>query len=315
MITSEDVREELARIAPSRACDRRAELSALFHTAGSLRLRAGGDWALHLDLGSGAAARRAFALLRASEIRSEIRTYRRRAFDRATRYQLHVAGDTHALRVLGAAGVVDSRHAPLERPPRRVVGRVCCRAAYLRGAFLGGGSVSVSRSPHFELRTASWTSASFLREVAGADGIELAVAERSAHAIAYTKSWETIESMLARMGASEAVLALEERAVVAETSARANRLANADHANLVRTSRSARLQLEAVERLQAEDRLVRLPIPLREAAELRLRHPTDSLRELAARTDPPATKAAVHRRLRRLEELAASERLERPSRR
>ena len=308
MITSEDVREELARIAPSRACDQRAELSALFHTAGSLHLRAGGDWALHLDLGSGAAARRAFALLRASGIRSEIRTYRRRAFDRATRYQLHVAGDAHALRVLGAAGVVDRRHAPLERPPRGVVGRTCCRAAYLRGAFLGGGSVSVSRSPHLELRTASSASASFLSEVARADGIELAVAERSTHSIAYTKSWETIESMFAQMGASEAVLALEERAVVAETSARANRLANADHANLVRTSRSARLQLEAVERLQAEDRLGRLPNRLREAAELRLRHPTDSLRELAARTDPPATKAAVHRRLRRLEELAGGER-------
>jgi len=308
VITSDDVREELARIAPSRPCDQRAELSALFHTAGSLHLRAGGDWALHLDLGSGAAARRAFALLRANEIRSEIRTYRRRAFDRATRYQLHVAGDAHALRVLEAAGVVDRRHAPLERPPRGVVGRACCRAAYLRGAFLGGGSVSVSRSPHLELRTASLASASFLREVAGADGVELAVAERARHSIAYTKSWETIESMLAQMGASEAVLALEERAVVAETSARANRLANADHANLVRTSRSAQLQLEAVERLQAEDRLARLPSPLREAAELRLRHPTDSLRELAARTDPPATKAAVHRRLRRLEELAASSR-------
>jgi DNA-binding protein WhiA len=134
------------------------------------------------------------------------------------------------------------------------------------------------------------------------------VAERATHAIAYMKSWETIESMLAEMGASEAVLALEERAVIAETSARANRLANADHANLVRTSRSARLQLEAVERLRTEDRLARLPSALREAAELRFRHPTDSLRELAARTDPPATKAAVHRRLRRLEELAGGER-------
>jgi hypothetical protein len=304
VIASEDVREELARIVPHRACDQRAELSALFHSAGSLHLRAGGDWALHLDLGSGAAARRAFALLRQSGIRSEIRTYRRRAFDRATRYQLHVAGDTHALRVLGTAGVIDKRHAPLERPPRRVVGRACCRAAYLRGAFLGGGSLSVARSPHLELRTASRGSATFLREVARADGVEFAVAERSTHAIAYAKSWEAIESVLALMGASETVLALEERAVVAETSARANRLANADHANLVRTSRSAQHQLEAVEQLRADDRLAKLPHALREAAELRLRHPGDSLRELAARTDPPATKAAVHRRLRRLEELA-----------
>jgi DNA-binding protein WhiA len=147
-------------------------------------------------------------------------------------------------------------------------------------------------------------SAAFLCEIAAADGSSLAVAERSTHAVAYAKGWEAIESVLALMGASETVLALEERAVVAETSARANRLANADHANLVRTSRAARLQLDAVEHLRDADRLEQLPHSLREAAELRLRHPSESLRELAARTNPPATKAAVYRRFRRLEGLA-----------
>ena len=138
----------------------------------------------------------------------------------------------------------------------------------------------------------------------GKSGVELAVVERATHAAAYAKSWDAIESLLAVMGAAETVLSLEERSVVAETRSRANRLANADHANLVRTGRSARRQLEAVEGLRAEGVLHDLPDRLREVAELRLRHPTDSLRELASRTDPPATKAAVHRRLRRLEELA-----------
>ena len=308
MITSEDVREELGRIAPRRECDRRAELSALFHSAGSLHLRGAGDWSLHLDLGSGAAARRAFSLLRASGIQSEIRTYRRRSFDAATRYQLHVDGDTDALRVLAAAGVVDRRHGPLERPPRRVVARSCCRAAYLRGAFLGAGSLSLGRSPHLELRTSSLDSAALLARLARAEGVELAVAERSTHALAYAKSWETIESLLALVGATETVLALEERAVVAETRSRANRRANADHANLVRTSRSARRQLVAVERLRDDTGLDALPEPLREAAELRLRHPTESLSELAARADPPASRAALHRRLRALEELAGDRR-------
>ena len=298
------MREELARIAPQRECDRLAELSALFHSAGSLHLHGRGDWSLHLDLASGAAARRAFSLLREVGIRSEIRTYRRRAFDRATRYQLHLDGSDDALDPLVAAGVLDRRHAPLERPPRRVVARSCCRGAYLRGAFLGGGSLSAKRSPHLELRTASAESASFLADIARDAGARLATAERPTHAVAYAKSWDDIESVLALAGASEAVLALEERAVVAATSERANRLANADHANLVRTSAAARLQLEAVARLAADGRLAKLPPPLAEAADLRRRHPSDSLRELAARTDPPASKAAMHRRLRRLEELA-----------
>jgi cell division protein WhiA len=312
LTTSEDVREELARIAPERECDRLAELSALFHSAGSLHLRGKGEWGLHLDLASAAAARRAFSLLRAEGIRSEIRTYRRRAFDRATRYQLHVEGTDHALGVLVAAGVLDKTHAPLERPPRRVVGRACCRGAYLRGAFLGGGSLSVPASPHLELRTASLQSATLLREIAAAHDLALGVVERDSHAAAYAKSWEGIESLLALAGATEAVLALEERAVVAATREQANRLANADHANLVRTSRASQSQLQAVERLRAEGVLERLPSALREAADLRRRHPTASLRELAARTDPPASKAAVHRRLRRLEELAGAGRVNAP---
>jgi DNA-binding protein WhiA len=202
--------------------------------------------------------------------------------------------------VLVAAGVVDRRHAPLERPPRRVVARACCRAAYLRGAFLGAGSLSLGRSPHLELRTASADSAAFLASLARAEGVELATAERATHALVYAKGWETIESLLAVMGAAETVLALEERAVVAETRSRANRLANADHANLVRTSRSARRQLAAIARLDLEA----VPSPLRDVAELRMRHPTASLRELAARAEPPLTKGSVQRRLRRLEELA-----------
>jgi len=180
------------------------------------------------------------------------------------------------------------------------VARSSSRAAYLRGAFLGAGSLSLGRSPHLELRTTSLESSALLVRLASAEGVELALADRPTHAVAYAKSWEAIESLLAVMGASETVLALEERAVVAETRSRANRLANADHANLVRTSLTARRQIAAIARLDLDT----VPDELRDVAELRLRHPTASLRELAARADPPLTKVAAHRRLRRLEELA-----------
>jgi hypothetical protein len=99
-------------------------------------------------------------------------------------------------------------------------------------------------------------------------------------------------------------LRFEEGAVMGATRARANRLANADHANLVRTSRAAHRQLAAIRRLQQAGELADLPERLREVAELRLRNPSLSLRELARRCRPPATKAAVHRRLARIEHLA-----------
>jgi hypothetical protein len=304
MSLSDDLRNELAGIEPRQPCDRLAELSGLFHAAGSVHLRGRGEVSLHLDLAGSAVARRAFSLLRAFEIESEIRTYRQRRFGQVTRYQLHVRGDARALQVLHEAGVLTDRLAPLDRPPRRVVSRACCRGAYLRGALAGGGSLSGPRAPHLEIRSATLAGAEFTAAVAADEGIRLAVHDRGRHAVAYAKAGEAIAALLAVAGAGDAVLAFAERAVVGSTRARANRLANADHANLVRTSRAAHVQLQAVRRLERAGELDRLGAPLREVARLRVRHPTLSLRELALRCDPPATKAAVQRRLGKLVRLA-----------
>lgn len=304
MALSDELRAELAAIAPKRGCCRLAEVSALFHSAGSIHLRGRGEIALHLDLATPAVARRAFTLLRELGIHSEIRTYSRRSFDRATRYQLHVTGDEAALATLVEAGVLDARNAPVERPPKRVVGRACCRGAYLRGALLGGGSLSGPSAPHLELRTTSLEGAEFLRSVVAAEGVTLGVLDRGRHAIAYAKGLDSIEAVLSAAGAGDTVLGFEERSIVAAARGEANRLANADHANLVRTSRAAQEQLEAVRALQRDGALERLPDRLQEVALLRLRHPTLPLRELAAKCEPPATKASVHRRLQKIRELA-----------
>jgi DNA-binding protein WhiA len=297
---SEELRNELAQIAPDADCDRFAELSGLFHVAGSVHLRGRGEVALHLDLTSSAVARRAFALLRAVDVDSEIRTYQQHAFDRATRYQLHVEGTAHAYATLYRAGVLDASHRPLEHPPQRVLSRRCCRRAYLRGALLGAGSLSGPRDPHLEIRTAEIEGARFLAAVAARDGAELRVLDRGRHAVAYAKGADPIADALVAAGATDTVLVLEESSVLAAIRADANRLANADHANLVRTSRAAHAQLEAVRRLDLDA----LPDDLRELASLRLRHPTASIADLARRCHPPKTKASAYRRLRRLQELA-----------
>ena len=140
--------------------------------------------------------------------------------------------------------------------------------------------------------------------MASSVGVRLRVADRDSHSIAYAKGWEAIEGYLSVAGASETVLALEERALVAELRAEANRLANADHANLVRQSRSARSQLDAVRHLEREGLLPGLAPGLQAAADLRRRHPSLSARELAARADPPVTKAAMAARLARLVAIA-----------
>jgi DNA-binding protein WhiA len=304
MSLSEELRNELAAIAPARRCCRLAELSALFHSAGTWRLHGHGRLAVQLDLASAAAARRAFRLLRDLGVRSEIRTYPRRAFDRSTRYQLHLEVGTDEAAMLREAGVLSASGAPLRRPPKRVVGRPCCRGAYLRGALLGAGSLSGPAAPQLELRAADIDGALLLVEVAAREGVELKARERRTYAAAYAKGGETIADLLALAGAGDTTLRLDEHAVVAATRADANRLANADEANVKRTVRAAQEQLEAIARLDLE----LLPAKLREIAALRAKHPALSLTELAKKCRPPITKAAAHHRmavLRQLSETAA----------
>jgi DNA-binding protein WhiA len=304
MSLSEDVRSELAAIAPRKQCCRLAELSALVRSGGSVHLHGGGRVTLHLEVATPAVARRAFALLRAYGVAGEIRTFRQQAFEHARRFQIHLRDDPRALQVLNEIGVLDSRLVPLEQPPKRIVARSCCRAAYLRGALLAAGSVSGPPNAHLELRAATPETAAFLARIAGQEGFPLTVHERNSHAIAYAKASETIAELLAFLGAGEAALRLEENAVVSATRARANRLANADHANIVRASRAAAAQLRAIKRLQSAGRFDEIPAELKEVARLRSRHPTLSLRELAAKCKPPLTKAAAQRRFAKLQRLA-----------
>ena len=204
--------------------------------------------------------------------------------------------------MLREAGVLSARGAPLERPPKRVVGRSCCRGAYLRGALLGGGSLSGPRAPHLELRSTGLEGARFIAELAAREGVQLRTLERRCHAVAYAKGGETIADLLALAGASETVLRLDEHAVLGATRAQANRLANADEANLVRTTKAAHEQLQAIRSLEGEQ----LPKKLQEIADLRVRHPWLSLSELAGKCRPPITKAAAHHRMKILREWAAS---------
>lgn len=288
-----------------RECDRLAELAGLSHTAGRLHLHGRGEVSLHLDVSAPALARRAFRLFKFFGVHAQIRTYRRRAFDAGTRYEVHVDGRPRALQTLNEAGVVTANLAPRERPPKRVVARSCCRGAYLRGVLLGAGSLSGPRAPHLEIRFAAREGAEFLASLAATEGIELQVQERPRHAVVYAKGTEAIGGVLAVAGAHALALSFEEHAVLGAARARANRLTNADHANLERTARAAHAQVRALRRLERKGRFPTLPPALAELAELRLRHPSLSLRELGLKCRPPASKSAVQHRLRTLLRLAA----------
>jgi cell division protein WhiA len=291
----ERVRRELTERPPRKACCTRALLCGLFRHAGTLELSDGGV-AVRADLGDSAAARFAFTLVRELGGDGQLATYREPRFARATRVVLRLHGD-RSLQLLHEVGVLSTGLAPLDEPPARLLQRPCCRAAYLRGAFVAAGSVSAPRAPgHLEIRAPERDGAQQLRRIARADDLALAVAPRRGHAVAYAKSKPVIRELLAHMGAHDAVLTFDEAEVITRTRERANRATNCDEANLARQGAAARVQANAIAGLDLDA----LHPDLREVAELRLGHPDLSLAELGRAARPPLSKATVAGRMRRL---------------
>lgn len=181
----------------------------------------------------------------------------------------------------------------------------CCRTSFLRGAFLSGGSVTdPEKRYHLELDTghaqASREVAALLTEM----GFLPHSVRRGGSSVIYFKQSEHIEDLLTTIGAPAAAMDIMTAKVDKEIRNGANRAMNCDMANVNKTIDAALEQKNAIQRLQENGRLERLPEKLRQTALLRLQYPEMSLSQLAEKCDPPVTKSCMNHRMRKLLEEA-----------
>ncbi|MDK2820449.1 MAG: cell division protein WhiA [Clostridia bacterium] len=180
----------------------------------------------------------------------------------------------------------------------------CCRAAYLRGAFLISGSVNrPSGTHHLEYFFSDETEANFMKELMEKLEIEARLSQRQRGYIIYLKDSEQIVRTLSLMGAYNAVLAYENVLVYRDMRNQVNRLVNCETANLNKTVETGLRQAENIRYLVTTIGWDSLPQSLKEIANLRLQYPEASLKELGEMLNPPIGKSGVNHRLRRLERL------------
>ena len=182
----------------------------------------------------------------------------------------------------------------------------CCKAAFLRGAFLAGGSVTdPTKGYHMELTTTH-------RSVAGETWILIQEAmdfhpkkaERSGGQVLYFKQSESISDFLTYLGAPVSAMGIMEARLEKELNNKVNRRCNCDDANTSKVVEAAQEQLTAIRALKENGILDKLPGKMKEAAKAREDNPFASLSELAAMMDPPITKPAMNNRMKKLMQLA-----------
>ena len=181
----------------------------------------------------------------------------------------------------------------------------CCRTAFLRGAFLAGGSVTdPEKRYHLELATSHVPASREVQALMEEMGFLPRSIRRGADALLYFKQSEHIEDFLTKIGAPAAAMDIMTAKVDKEIRNGANRAMNCDMANVNKTLDAAQEQVGAIEKLRRSARWDTLPEKLRQTAALRLEYPELSLVQLAEECDPPVTKSCMNHRMRKLMEEA-----------
>jgi hypothetical protein len=172
------------------------------------------------------------------------------------------------------------------------------RRAELRAAFLCAGSVATPQHGyHLEFVTTDAARAARIAGLIAAEGLAPRTMLRKGRRVVYLKGLDAIVTVLGAVGASGAVFHLEDMRAVKETKNRIHRLVNTEAANVVRAAAAAAAQREAIQYLADAYGLRNLSPVLREAAQLRLSHPDETLAELGRRCNPPVGKATINGRL------------------
>ncbi len=181
----------------------------------------------------------------------------------------------------------------------------CCRSAFLRGAFLTGGSVTdPGKRYHLELATSHAQASRELSALLRDMGYDPKDVSRGGYQVTYFKSSRQIEDLLTAMGAPLAAMALMNAKVEKDLRNEVNRRVNCDAANAGKVVDAAQEQLEAIGRLYRQGKVQGLPEKLKETIVLRETYPELSLSELALEFDPPVSKSCLNHRLRKLVELS-----------
>ncbi|MEW5783517.1 MAG: DNA-binding protein WhiA [Bacillota bacterium] len=306
MSFNRQVKQELARRREMLDCCRTWELTVLLLLRGYLTL-SGGRQILTFVAGYNALARYTFRLLKEAGMGSPLVIKQQDSRLGKHRYLVQVSGEEQVdalLIYLRLKEAGQTNHLTREfsfRPQSR-----CCSRAFIRGAFLAGGSVSISgRSGyHLEINCSYQEDALLLQECCRSFYLQPSLRRHNGSYSLYLKKGDAVADFLRIAGADSALLDLENTRVVKSVRNQVNRLVNCDTANLEKVVTSARQQLELIDFLEQIIGLNRLSLSLQAAARVRRLYPEASLKELGELLEPPIGKSGMNHRFRQMERIA-----------
>lgn len=305
-----ETKNELSRIEPEKKCCQLAEIAGFLRVSGSLRLAGGGRFKIVVTTENPAVARHYKKLIKEYfQIDTTLEVGEAQGPKKGHVYMLTIHPEMHSEQILRETGILMVREGNNFISDGIFDGLIrtkCCKKAYLRGIFMGAGTVNdPTNSYHLEFVCNSKNLAGDLRKMINSFvDLSCKVVQRKDRYIVYMKNSQHISDTLAIMGASSQMFAFEDVKITKGLVNDATRITNCDNANTDRTLDAAQRQIAAIRKIENEKGLSWLPEKLRTAAELRLAHPEANLVQLGEMMEPPMKKSGINNRLRKIAEMA-----------
>lgn len=302
---STDVKNELARLTGDHQCCHVAELASLMRMGGTMLIGGNKNLGISFTTENAAIARKVLTFIKSGfQLKTEVMVTRARRLKKNNSYLIRVVPSPLVTELLTVLGIIRDDNLNAGRDSG-ILRKVCCRRSYLRGAFLGGGSVNKPEGEyHLELVTGNYDFAKMLVSLMKNFNLPVRQTDRKNDYVVYLKDGDAITSFLRIIGAGNALMAFENVRVVKDVRNQVNRLVNCETANLQKTVNAAFRQVERIKRIDRLLGLEKLPPNLQEVAKLRLAHPEAALQELVDALGGRVGKSGINHRLRKLERLA-----------
>jgi DNA-binding protein WhiA len=297
---SNDVKNELSRLETNEVCCDKAELLGVLRMSGAIVIR-GMNIGIHFSTENAALARRVLQILKNNyQVQTEVVITRSRRLKKNNRYQVRVLPAPQVNIAMTELQLL-SIESDLKNP---LLTKQCCKRAFLRGAFLGGGSISRPSSDyHLEMVTGNEDFARSIIKVMHTFSMKAKLTDRKNDYIVYLKDGESITNFLRVIGAHNSMMELENARVLKEMRNNVNRRVNCETANLGKVVKAAVRQVNCIKFIDEHMGLSELPEALQQTAILRLEYPEASLNELVEYSGGIG-KSGINHRLKKLQEMA-----------
>ena len=295
------VKDELSRVEGACPECAYAQLSAIVRVCGTLSFRGPGRYSIRVSTETGAVARTMIKLTHELFDLETRLTVRHSNLHKTRNYLIEIPEQDELEEDLVRLGILVPGRGLATGAPVRLLMRRCCRAAFVRGAFMAGGFVADPRGDfHLEIAVTGEQFAQDIVELIGEWGIVARLNRRRGAYAIYLKSFDDVVRLLRVIGATRSARAIENVRQVKSLKNDVNRRVNAELANQTRTTHAAGTQLELISEAERTIGLAKLPPAVREFCELRRAYPELSLADLGSLASPPTKKSGMYHRLLRL---------------